>query len=122
MKLVITENKFKSVIFKYLDKKDFIIKNNNKKFNNYIYFLNSENDNHSVISVYKKNAFGEERDWVFVNNNLIEEISGFFSMSYDDSAKLITSWVGHKLGFDLVLKGTNLANGPRFMIPKNEFN
>ena len=122
MKLVITENKFKSVIFKYLDKKDFIIKNNNKKFNNYIYFLNSENDDYSVISVYKKNAFGEERNWVFVNNNLIEEISSFFSMSYDNSAELITSWVGHKLGFDLVLKGTNLANGPRFMIPKNEFN
>ena len=122
MKLVITENKFKSVIFKYLDKKDFIIKNNNKKFNNYIYFLNSENDDHSVISVYKKNAFGEERDWVFVHHNLIGEISGFFSVSYDDSAKIITSWVGSKLGFDPILKGTNLANGQRFIVPKNEFN
>lgn len=122
MKLVITESKLKNVIFNYLDNQDFIIKDNNKKFNNYIYFLNSENDNYSVISVYKLNAFGEERNWVFVNNNLIEEISSFFSLKYDNSAELITSWVGHKLGFDLVLKGTNLANGHRFIIPINEFN
>ena len=122
MKLVITESKLKNVIFNYLDNQDFIIKDNNKKFNNYIYFLNSENDDHSVISVYKKNALGEERDWVFVHNNLIEEISGFFSVNYDYSVKFITYWVGNKLGFDPILKGTNLANGQRFFIPKNEFN
>jgi hypothetical protein len=122
MKFVITESKFKNAVYKYLDNQDFIIKDNNKQFNNYIYFLNSENDDHSVISVYKKNAFGEERDWVFVHHNLIDEISGFFSMSYDNSVELITSWVGHKLGFDLVLKGTNWTNGHRFIIPKNEFN
>jgi len=122
MKFIITESRMERIISKYLDLQDFIIKDNNKKFNNYIYFLNSENDDYSVISVYKKNAFGEERNWVFVNNNLIEEISGFFSVSYDDSAKIITSWVGNKLGFDPILKGTSLANGQRFITPKNEFN
>ena len=75
MKYLITESKLNQVIFKYLDIQDFVIYDNKKRFNNYIYFLNSESDRQSQISVYVNNAFGEVRNWVFVNRRLTEDLS-----------------------------------------------
>jgi len=98
MKYLITESKLEKVIFKYLDIQDFVIYDNKKRFNNYIYFLNSESDRKSQISVYVKNAFGEVRNWIFVNPDLIEELSNFFSIDKSDCLDIIGVWVNNTLG------------------------
>jgi hypothetical protein len=82
----------------YLDNQDFVIYDNKKKFNNYIYFLNSESDKISQISLYAKNAFGEVRNWVFINPDLIEELSTFFSIDKWDCSDIIKVWVNNTLG------------------------
>jgi hypothetical protein len=98
MKYLITESKLEKVIFKYLDIQDFVIYDNKKRFSNYIYFLNSESDRESQISVYTNNAFGEVRNWVFVNSDLIEELSTFFSIDRLDCLDIIKEWVNNTLG------------------------
>jgi hypothetical protein len=98
MKYLITESKLEKVIFRYLDIQDFVIYDNKKKFNNYIYFLNNESDRKSQISVYLNNAFGEVKNWVFVNYDLIEELCNFFSIDKLDSLEIIRLWVIDTLG------------------------
>ena len=98
MKYLITESKLDKVIFKYLDIQDFVIYDNKKKFNNYIYFLNSESDSKSQISVYVNNAFGEVRNWVFINPDLTKELSDFFSIDKSDCLDIIKVWVNNTLG------------------------
>jgi hypothetical protein len=97
MKYLITESKLDSVILQYLDNQDFLIYNNKKKKNNYIYFLNSESDGMSQISVYVNNAFGVVKNWVFVNYDLIEELCEFFSIDKLDSLDIIRVWVSNTL-------------------------
>jgi len=98
MKFLITESKFDLVVSKYLDNQDFIIYDNKKKFDNYIYFLNNITDSEAQISVYNKNAFGEVRNWVYVNYDLIEELSNFFSIDELDCLDIIRVWVSDTLG------------------------
>jgi hypothetical protein len=98
MKYLITESKLDSVILQYLDNQKFVIYNNKKKRSNYIYFLNSESDRMSQISVYVNNAFGEVKNWVFVNYDLIEELCNFFSIDKLDSLEIIRLWVIDTLG------------------------
>jgi hypothetical protein len=97
MKYLITESQLDKVIFKYLDNQDFVIYDNKKKFNRYIYFLNSESDMMSQISVFHSNAFGDIRNWVFVNYDLIEELCDFFSIDKLDSLDIIGAWVSDTL-------------------------
>ena len=108
MKYLITESKLEKVIFKYLDIQDFVIYDNKKRFNNYIYFLNSESDRKSQISVYVKNAFGEVRNWIFVNPDLIEELSNFFSIDKSDCLDIIGVWVNNTLG----ISDSTIWDGP----------
>ena len=97
MKYLITESKLDSVILQYLDNQDFVIYDNKKKFNRYIYFLNSESDRMSQISVFHSNSFGEVKNWVFVNYDLIEELCDFFSIDKLDSLDIIRVWVSNTL-------------------------
>jgi hypothetical protein len=97
MKYLITESKLDSVILQYLDNQDFVIYNNKKKKNNYIYFLNSESDGMSQISVYVNDAIGEVKNWVYVNYDLIEELCDFFSIDKLDSLDIIRVWVSNTL-------------------------
>ena len=108
MKYLITESKLDRVIFKYLDNQDFVIYDNKKKFSNYIYFLNSESDRESQISVYTNNAFGEVRNWVFVNSDLIEELSTFFSIDRLDCLDIIKVWINNTLG----ISDSTIWDGP----------
>ena len=101
MKYLITESKLDNVVSMYLDSQDFVIYNNKKKFNNYIYFLNSESDGVSQICVYHKNAFGEVRNWVYVNFDLIEELSNFFSIDKFDCLDIIGAWVSNTLSIKI---------------------
>jgi hypothetical protein len=97
MKYLITESQINRVMSIYLNNQDFVIYDNKKKFHNYIYFLNSESDTKSQISVYVKNAFGEVRNWVFVNPDLTEELSNFFSIDKRDCLDIIGDWVSNTL-------------------------
>jgi len=108
MKYLITESKLEKVIFKYLDIQDFVIYDNKKRFNNYIYFLNSESDRQSQISVYVNNAFGEVRNWVFVNRRLTEELTKFFPIDKSDCLDIIKAWVNNTLG----ISNSTIWDGP----------
>jgi len=108
MKYLITESQLEKVIFKYLDNQDFVIYDNKKRFNNYIYFLNSESDRQSQISVYVNNAFGEVRNWVFVNRDLTDILSTFFSIGKSDCLDIIKEWVNNTLG----ISNSTIWDGP----------
>ena len=108
MKYLITESKLEKVIFKYLDIQDFVIYDNKKRFNNYIYFLNSESDRESQISVYTNNAFGEVRNWIFVNSDLTDKLSTFFSIDKSDCLDIIKEWVNNTLG----ISNSTIWDGP----------
>ena len=97
MKYIITESKLDNIIFRYLDNQDFVIYDDKKKFNSYTHFLNSDSDNISQISVYVRNAFGEVRNWVFVNPDLTEELSNFFPIDKQDCLDIIGDWVSNTL-------------------------
>ena len=101
MKYLITESQFEKVIFKYLDIQDFVLYDEKKKFNNYIYFLNHINDDTAQISIYDTNAFGEVRDWVYVNGELIQVLSNFFSIDEDECLETIKRWVSNFLNMEV---------------------
>jgi len=74
---------FKRVIFSYLDSQDFIqIKKNNR-----IYFVNSEDDKYAKIMYDKYDG------WCYIDYDLIEEISSFFSLQIPNSKQVISRWV-----------------------------
>ena len=98
MKYIITESKLNKVVSKYLDNQDFVVYDNKKRFDNYIYFLNSESDLYAQISVYNINSVGFVRNWVYVNYDLIEELSKFFSIDEFDCLEIIKVWVSDTLG------------------------
>ena len=108
MKYLITESQLDKVILRYLDIQDFVIYDNKKKFNNYIYFLNSESDRESQISVYVNNAFGEVRNWVFVNRRLTEDLSTLFPIDKSDCLDIIKVWVNNTLG----ISDSTIWDGP----------
>ena len=98
MKFLITESKLDKVVSMYLDNQDFIVYDNKKKFDNYIYFLNNESDLYAQISVYNINSVGFVRNWVYVNYDLIKELSDFFSVDELDCLDIIKVWVSDTLG------------------------
>ena len=100
MKIIITENKLKNVIFKFLDSKKFIDIHLDRTLNNYIYLVESRKDKRAKISVYEKNAFGQIRNWVFVDYKLVNEVMAFFGISREDSLNTIGEWVGDELSFE----------------------
>jgi hypothetical protein len=108
MKYLITESQLNRAVSMYLDKQDFVIYDNKKKFSNYIYFLNNESDRKSQISFYTNNAFGDVRNWVFVNSDLIEELSTFFSIDKSDCLDIIKVWVNNTLG----ISDSTIWDGP----------
>lgn len=98
MKFLITESKLYNIVSTYLDNQDFVIYDEKKKFDNYIYFLNNITDYEAQISVYNKNSVGEVRNWVYVNYDLIKELSNFFSIDELDCLEIIKVWVSDTLG------------------------
>ena len=120
MKYLITESQFDKVIFRYLDNQDFVLHNNKKKFNNYIYFLNNITDDTAQISIYVTNAFGEIRNWVYVNYELIDELSNFFSIDEDECLETIKRWVTNSLNIEVgkIENPDNTGAHHRLHIPK----
>jgi hypothetical protein len=87
MKFIITESKLENIIFKYLDNQDFVKIDKGEN----IYFVNSENDKLAEIKFNKSNGR------CYINYNLVEEISSFFSMKEFDSEQVIGRWVENTL-------------------------
>ena len=84
------------VIFSYLDSQDFIqIDMGNDK----IFFVNSENDEYAQI------RFDKDDGWCFIDDDLIGEISSYFSLQRSDSKEVIGRWVENTIQ----MKVTNTA-------------
>ncbi len=87
MKFLITENKLDSIIFKYLDNKNFIIKETPYDY----YFLENEDDEYLQIRVKKSNMD------CFLFYNLTEEIKSFFSINKLKVKDVLTRYVEETL-------------------------
>ena len=85
MKYIITESQLDKTIFRYLDHQDFIQINKGES----IYFVNSEGDEYAQI------RYAISDGWCFINENLLEEVSSFFSL--EDSNEVIGGWVENTL-------------------------
>jgi len=109
MKYIITESQLDKFIFKYIDLKRFIQINKDDK----IYFVNSEGDEYAQIRFDKKNG------WCYIYYTLVEEISSFFSLSTEDSKKIIGLWIKHKFKIsDVMVVQSYLRNEvPILMVP-----
>ena len=109
MKYLITESQFDKVIFRYLNNQDFIqIKKGDK-----IYFVNSENDKYAQIK------FDKNDGWCYIDYDLIEEISSFFSLKESDSKQVISRWVENTLQMKVTYTYVVLMNidGTELKIP-----
>jgi len=83
MKYLITESQLDRAVFIYLNNQDFI----QIKRRNSIYFVNSEGDKYAQIKYDKSDG------WCGIYDELIEEISSFFSLDETDSKEVIGRWV-----------------------------
>ena len=98
MKYLITESQAKiTAAFLKLDMKNFI---QIEKYDS-IYFAYSENDEYAQIK------YDEDDGWCYINFNLIEEISYFFSLGLSGSEEVIGRWVENTLQ----MKVTNTVLG-----------
>jgi hypothetical protein len=77
------------------------------------YFVNSEGDKYAQI------RYEYDTSWVGMSNRLCEEISSFFSISMDDSKKIIGLWIKHKFKISgLVVVQSYIRNEvPILMVP-----
>lgn len=98
MKYITTESSVRKAVSIYLDNEEYFILDLGKRFNNYIYFLNSPDSRVAKICVYTNNAFGQPRNWIYISRDLIDEISTLFRMSIYESRYVIGNWVEKNLG------------------------
>ena len=87
MKFKINENKLEKIIFKYLEGKNFIIKETPENY----YFIENEEDKYSQIRVRKNDMV------CFIYYKLIEEIKLFFSIEAPTAKKGLTRYVENTL-------------------------
>jgi hypothetical protein len=91
MKYLITESQLNKVIFKYLDNQDFIQVN----YTYETYFVNSRSDRQGVI------RYDSRDERCYIDFNLIDEVSSFFSLKETYSKNIIKKWVGNKLNVEI---------------------
>ena len=109
MKFIITESKLEQTVFKYLDNRDFVEFENNRS----IYFVYSKGDRYSQI------RFDKDDLWVGMADELCIEVSSFFSISKEESIKIIGLWVKNKFKIrEPLLVQSYLKNDiPILMVP-----
>ena len=88
MKYLITESQFDNIVFKYLDNQDFVV----IKMKNRLYYVNSEGDEYAQVRYHPKDR------WCTIHYDLVDEVSKFFSLNYEDSINVINKWIENKLG------------------------
>lgn len=101
MKIIITESKLEDTILKFLDNNNFVVYKGGRSFNSYIYFLENEYDNQAMISVYHRNAFGEIRNWVYVNPKLTNYVTLFVPIDEKDFLNIVLYWVTNVLNMKM---------------------
>ena len=103
MKYLITDSQLDRAVFVYLRNQDFI----QIEEGNNIYFVNSEGDEHAQI------RYSKDNNWGYINHDLIEEITPFFSLEETDSELVIGRWVENTLQMrvnnTLILRRTGLV-------------
>ena len=91
MRYQITDKQLEGVIFLYLDNQDFIEVN----YTYETYFVNSRSDKSGVI------RYDSQDDRCYIDFNLIDEVSSFFSLKETYSKNIIKKWVGNKLNVEI---------------------
>ena len=96
MKYLITQSQLNKIIFKYLDKKDYF----HLEDQGDILFWPSEMHwrehlSYAIIATHHKS-----KD-CYISCSLLEEISSFFSVSVEESAYLVASWIENKFGINV---------------------
>jgi len=87
MKFEISDNKLDKVVFKYLDIKNFIIKENSDSY----YFLKNKDDKYAQIRITKYDMV------CLINHKLFEEIKLFFSIEGPAVGDVLTRYVENTL-------------------------
>jgi hypothetical protein len=87
MKFEINENKLEKVIFKYLDSKNFIIRETPYDY----YFLENEGDEYGQIMITKYDMV------CLIYRKLVEEIESFFSIKTPMASNVLTKYVENTL-------------------------
>ena len=87
MKFLITENKLEQIVFKYLDNQDFV----KIERGDSVYFLNHERDGFAQI------RYDKYVGTCYIDYDLNQEISSFFSLEKFKAIKLIGQWVKNTL-------------------------
>ena len=111
MKFEINNSKLKQVIFKFLDDKN-LISNSHNTISNLIYFIESEESEYATIKIIK----GNKETYCRVDDDLVSEVSSFFSISDKDSFSYIIDWVENKLGINITQSyGVGSLSRPNYM-------
>jgi hypothetical protein len=87
MKFEINENKLEKVIFKYLDSKNFIIRETPYDY----YFFENEGDEYGQIMIKKYYMV------CLIYHKLVEEIESFFSIETPMASNVLTKYVENTL-------------------------
>ena len=91
MKFEISDNKLERVIFRYLDIKDFIIKETSDSY----FFLENGGDEHAQIRIDKNDKY------CYIYYDLTEEIKSFFSIEYPMVKDVLTRYVEKTLNIEV---------------------
>ena len=87
MKFEISDNKLDNIIFKYLDNKNFIIKETDYNY----YFIENEGDKYGQIMITKYDTV------CLIYHKLFEEIESFFSIEGPAVGDVLTRYVENTL-------------------------
>ena len=91
MNFEINENKLEKIIIKYLNNKDFIVKN---KFDTWVIYESGDED-------YVRIWIRESDMTCFVSRDLSENLQSFFSIDHHYLNKILTNYVENLLGVDI---------------------
>jgi hypothetical protein len=110
MNFEINENKLQKIVFKYVDNKNYVIKETDDDY----YFLENEGDEYAQIRVRKNDML------CFIYNELTEEIKSFFSIEYPMVKDVLTRYVENTLNIEV--SNTARIFLSRSMIVENTLN
>ena len=94
MKFKITDSKLKQITFRFLDNKNYIIKESPESYS----FFENEDSKFSTIRVYMKD---DDEVTCLVSIDLVTEIESFFSISYSEVKYLLQKYVESKIHVDI---------------------
>jgi len=95
MKYLIKDTQLKTIIFEVLNDHDYFILENDGDY----YFFESEEgwrNRGYALMAYRQNS-----KELFVSSDLLRVITGYFSLSLEESIFIISLWVESKLGLEI---------------------